>query len=76
MFGVLSDVIVAVNREQTRRIEELAAQLGRGGGRASTYRTGWNGTETDAERSVTAEGEGTAAEMGPESGSESPTTDR
>lgn len=28
MFGVLSDVIVAVNREQTRRLEELAEQLG------------------------------------------------
>ena len=27
MFGVLSDIIVAVNREQTRRLEELAAQL-------------------------------------------------
>lgn len=27
MFGVLSDIIVAVNREQTRRLEELAEQL-------------------------------------------------
>jgi dolichol-phosphate mannosyltransferase len=27
MFGVLSDVIVAVNREQTRRLEELARRL-------------------------------------------------
>jgi dolichol-phosphate mannosyltransferase len=27
MFGVLSDIIVTVNREQTRRLEELASQL-------------------------------------------------
>jgi glycosyltransferase (TIGR04182 family) len=27
MFGVLSDIIVTVNREQTRRLEELAGQL-------------------------------------------------
>ncbi|MFC7175744.1 S-layer glycoprotein N-glycosyltransferase AglJ [Halosegnis marinus] len=27
MFGVLSDIVVAVNREQTRRLEELAEQL-------------------------------------------------
>jgi dolichol-phosphate mannosyltransferase len=27
VFGVLTDIIVAVNREQTRRLEELAAQL-------------------------------------------------
>jgi len=27
MFGVLSDVIVAVNREQTRRLEELARRI-------------------------------------------------
>ncbi|WP_255149717.1 S-layer glycoprotein N-glycosyltransferase AglJ [Halorarius halobius] len=27
LFGVLSDIIVAVNREQTRRLEELAEQL-------------------------------------------------
>jgi glycosyltransferase (TIGR04182 family) len=27
MFGVLSDIIVTVNREQTRRLEELAEQL-------------------------------------------------
>jgi dolichol-phosphate mannosyltransferase len=30
MFGVLSDVIVAVNREQTRRLEELARRLDEG----------------------------------------------
>ena len=28
IFGVLSDMIVAVNREQTRRLEELTEQLG------------------------------------------------
>ncbi|WP_424018996.1 S-layer glycoprotein N-glycosyltransferase AglJ [Halorientalis pallida] len=28
IFGVLSDMIVALNREQTRRLEELAEQLG------------------------------------------------
>jgi dolichol-phosphate mannosyltransferase len=27
IFGVLSDIIVTVNREQTRRLEELAQQL-------------------------------------------------
>jgi glycosyltransferase (TIGR04182 family) len=30
MFGVLSDIIVTVNREQTRRLEELAEQLSAG----------------------------------------------
>jgi dolichol-phosphate mannosyltransferase len=49
MFGVLSDVIVAVNREQTRRIEELATQLGRGDNRADRYRPGWNGAAGDAD---------------------------
>ncbi|AQL41257.1 glycosyltransferase, TIGR04182 family [Halorientalis sp. IM1011] len=29
IFGVLSDMIVALNREQTRRLEELTEQLGR-----------------------------------------------
>ena len=28
MFGVLSDIIVSVNREQTRRLEELSDRLG------------------------------------------------
>ena len=28
MFGVLSDIIISVNREQSRRIEQLAEQLG------------------------------------------------
>jgi dolichol-phosphate mannosyltransferase len=32
MFGVLSDVIVAVNREQTRRFEELTGRLDEGRG--------------------------------------------
>ncbi len=27
MFGVLSDMLVAVNREQTRRLEDIAVQL-------------------------------------------------
>jgi dolichol-phosphate mannosyltransferase len=27
MFGVLSDMMVTVNREQTRRLEELAGRL-------------------------------------------------
>jgi dolichol-phosphate mannosyltransferase len=34
MFGILSDIIVTVNREQTRRLEELAEQLS-GSGRQS-----------------------------------------
>jgi NhaP-type Na+/H+ or K+/H+ antiporter len=32
IFGVLSDIIVTVNREQTRRLEELAQQLSDGPG--------------------------------------------
>jgi dolichol-phosphate mannosyltransferase len=45
MFGVLSDIIVAVNREQTRRLEELAAQLSetdpaRGGSRGDASGAG------------------------------------
>jgi len=31
MFGVLSDMMVTVNREQTRRLEELAERLSEGG---------------------------------------------
>jgi dolichol-phosphate mannosyltransferase len=38
MFGVLSDVIVAVNREQTRRIEELAKTLSARNEGAAQYR--------------------------------------
>ena len=48
MFGVLSDVIVAVNREQTRRIEELASRLGSEDGRAGRYRTEWNGSDAES----------------------------
>jgi dolichol-phosphate mannosyltransferase len=38
VFGVLTDIIVAVNREQTRRLEELAAQLS--GNRETPERAG------------------------------------
>lgn len=38
MFGVLSDIMVTVNREQTRRIEELTERLAGDGQRAGTRR--------------------------------------
>jgi dolichol-phosphate mannosyltransferase len=38
MFGVLSDVIVAVNREQTRRIEELGERIREDDAGARRYR--------------------------------------
>ena len=57
MFGVLSDIIVTVNREQTRRLEELAEQLSDTGSAGEPTRS--DGTPTsvtdrdgDAEPSV------------------------
>ncbi len=47
MFGVLSDVVVAVNREQTRRIEELTSQLGGDDGHADRYRTEFSGSDAE-----------------------------
>jgi dolichol-phosphate mannosyltransferase len=47
MFGVLSDVIVAVNREQTRRIEELSAQIGASSNHTEPYRTSQRESESD-----------------------------
>jgi dolichol-phosphate mannosyltransferase len=76
MFGVLSDVIVAVNREQTRRIEELARRLGRGEQRDDRYRTDWNGSETDRTATEHEHEERPAAEAEAEPESGSPTADR
>jgi dolichol-phosphate mannosyltransferase len=57
MFGVLSDIIVTVNREQTRRLEELAEQLsdtGSVGGPTRNDGTPTSATDQDgdAKRSV------------------------
>jgi dolichol-phosphate mannosyltransferase len=76
MFGVLSDVIVAVNREQTRRIEELTRRLGRGEQRDDRYRTDWNGSETDRTATEHEHEERPAAEAEAEPESGSPTADR
>jgi len=57
VFGVLSDIIVTVNREQTRRLEELAEQLSDTEPAAETTRGDGTPASTserdeDAERSV------------------------
>jgi len=49
MFGVLSDMIVTVNREQTRRLETIARQLTEGDARtddAEEVATGPGDAET------------------------------
>ena len=58
MFGVLSDVIVAVNREQTRRLEELARRIDRGQGGSR----GRPETALSLEEDGTAEGDDEEAE--------------
>jgi dolichol-phosphate mannosyltransferase len=65
MFGVLSDVIVAVNREQTRRIEELAAQIGAGGVDTERYGT----SQSESASNIATRDEPREAE-GPVSGSQ------
>ena len=56
MFGVLSDVIVAVNREQTRRLEELARRLDEGRRDASDPIAGEPERPTHAAEPATADG--------------------
>jgi dolichol-phosphate mannosyltransferase len=79
MFGVLSDVIVAVNREQTRRIEELTRRL-EGDQRATDERSAggddrWTGGATDAADATGTTGAADATEGDGEGTRESETRD-
>ncbi|WP_299263758.1 S-layer glycoprotein N-glycosyltransferase AglJ [Halorientalis sp.] len=60
IFGVLSDMIVALNREQTRRLEELAEQLG---GERADRGQGSPGGGTPANEAAGVDGDSEADEI-------------